>query len=383
MGHTDHFQEVIVTIQESEEAKMESIQKALSSPQESERLYAVQDILDLRESAYLKENAYLYAATLVRHLAIESSQAVRESIVYALKRMPCSDNMVFSLLFELFQNADAYLRNAAVTIFGTKQTSGVAFLTSQLDHADREVRKLLMDALFQIGSKEAVLAIRAGLHDPSINVRITALEYLGQLNDRDSITDVLDMLQSETDPMLITSALESVLQIGDDASIQETIRFLNNNDDILKVHPVFLPELIKLISRSGTVENLLEIIAFLNGRQTYAKDIVLAIEDALKRHGDILCQPEISSRLIRAIKEIHGNEGVRYAAAELLLSEEGFSDKALLLELGQWLIKEGDMVHAGVRFLAKSGTEEGRSAIQAILTKTKDPGVRDLCEELI
>ncbi|MBF0258862.1 MAG: HEAT repeat domain-containing protein [Desulfamplus sp.] len=252
-----------------------------------------------------------------------------------------------------------------------------------MDHSDREVRKLLMDALFQIGSTEAVLAIRAGLKDSSINVRITALEYLGQLNDLDSITDVLEMLQDETDPMLITSALETVLQIGDDASIHKTIKFLNHHGDILKVHPVFLPELIKLVSRCGTVENLLEIIAFLNGRQTYAKDIVQAIGDALKHNLEIISIPEILNRLVRVVKDSDENEGVRYSAAELLLSEESFSDSSLLYELGEYLIKDHSMVHAGIRFLSKSGTKDSQELIKSVLATTKDHDIREQCEELI
>ncbi|MBF0413735.1 MAG: HEAT repeat domain-containing protein [Desulfamplus sp.] len=407
---------------------MEKIIKALNSPEESERLYAIQDIIALKDTpnknktdGYANE-ADVYAETLVRHLESETSQAVRDSIVYALKLMPCTKAL--TLLFELFQNSDAYLRNAAVTIFGTKGVNGVAFLTSKLDHADREVRKLVIDSLFQIGSKEdefqlgskeAVLAIRAGLNDPSINVRITAVEYLGQLNDTQSVEDILDMLKSEKDQMLITAALETVLQIGDETNIQDTIKFLSNNTltglnqinlssssnninlsqneintpvDILKVHPVFLPEFIKLIAKCGSVDNLIGIIEFLHSKQTYSKDIVSAIEEIKNRYNSIVFEPIINDFLVNTIKSKDGDESSRYAAAELLLAEEEHiknhdsSDKNIYLEIGKTLVKEQSMISEGLRFLAKSDTSEGRTIIGDIKRKTKDENIVLLCDEL-
>lgn len=352
---------------------METEMNNLNSTEESERLYAVQDIIDL------KDKADQYAETLVRHLAKETSQAVRESVVFALKRIPCT--RAFPLLFDLFQAQDAYLRNAAVAVFGTKEVNGVAFLTSLLDHTDREVRKLILDALFQIGSKEAVPAIRAGLHDSSVNVRITAVEYLGQLNDQESVPDILEMLAHEPVPMLITSALETILQIGNAVSVQETIKFLNPNDDIKTVDPIFLPELIRLVSRCGSLEPLLKIIEFLNGRQAYARDIVLAIEDARKSGSAVICEPGIIRRLIRIIKDPGGVESVRYAASELLLTE-GYSDTQMLGELGEFLVNEPGMMNAGIRLLTKSGTEKAGALIQKILAETKDPGLSDLFEDI-
>ncbi|MBF0378867.1 MAG: HEAT repeat domain-containing protein [Desulfamplus sp.] len=401
---------------------MTNLTKALNSPEESERLYAIQDIIALKDS-HNKTDVYAhadaYAETLVRHLESDTSQAVRNSIVYALKLMPCTKAL--SLLFELFQNPDAYLRNAAVTIFGTKGVDGVAFLTSQLDHADREVRKLVIDSLFQIGSKEdefqagakeAILAIRAGLNDPSINVRITAVEYLGQLNDTQSVEDILGMLKSENDPMLITAALETILQIGDETNIQDTIKFLSNSAsepdrinsgssanetgsvsnrmnrpvDILKVHPVFLPEFIQLIAKCGSVDNLIGIIEFLHSKTTYTKDIVAAVEKIKNRYNSIVFEPKINDFLVNTIKNKDIDENSRYAASELLLAEDesitnSLSSENIYLEIGQTLIKEQSMIVTALRFLAKSDTKEGKKIIDDIKAATKDMNLLAICDE--
>lgn len=360
---------------------MDPLISQLSHEEESERLYAVQDIMEQNE------NGKAYAVSLVSHLASETSQAVRESIVYALKMMPCE--AAFPELFLLFQSPDAYLRNAAVTIFGTQQTPGVAFLTSQLDHADREVRKLVLDALFLIGSQESILAIRAGLKDPAINVKITAVEYLGQLNDQESVPDVLAMLENESEPMLVTSALETVLQMGDDAALQKTIQLLNENDDLLKVHPVFLPELIKLTARSGSLERLLELIDFINGRATYANDVIQAIETAQKRFDNLVEIPEMTHRLIKAVKSSQANEALRYAAAELLLNHvfqenaDAPFTRADMETLGSALIDDPVMATAGVRFLHKSGSEAGKEKIETLMSETKVSTLRELCESLL
>ena len=183
---------------------------------EGERLYAVEDIAEggMPESV----------PSLAVALKAETSQVVRDALLFALKRLDCSN--AYPLIFDLFRSEDAYLRNAAVSIFGAGGDDAVAYLTSRLDEADREVRKLILDALMETGLPDAVFAIRAELHDAAPNVRITAVEYLGRLQDAESVEEMLALFRTDPEPMLRASIMEALSSIGNVSAIKEAISFL-------------------------------------------------------------------------------------------------------------------------------------------------------------
>jgi HEAT repeat protein len=151
---------------------MENLIKALNSEDEVERIYAAQDIAESEKPEL--------AEFLLKRLSLEESQAVKDAIIFALGNLSCS--RIYPMIFRLFRSPDAYLRNAAIGIFGSEGKNAVSFLASHLNHSDREVRKLILDALFATGVPDAARAIRKCLYDSSLNVRITAAEYLGRMD---------------------------------------------------------------------------------------------------------------------------------------------------------------------------------------------------------
>ncbi len=350
---------------------MESLVKALNSPKESERLYAVQDLRDRGDEA---------AIVLTKRLAEEEFQVVRDAIVFNLKRINALD--AYPRLFDLFLSPDAFLRNAAVDIFGAQRNHAIAYLTAHLDHADREVRKLIMDALYIAGTPEAVLAIRAGIHDAAVNVRITAIEYLGQLGDRDSIPEMLDILEEETEPMLRATILESLTAMADEVDILKAIAVIMPGGDISCVDPVYLPEVIRMTGKAGDEESLCLVLAGVADMENYADDILQAIGRIKTRIPGVFQNRTILDTLYAIIREPRVAESVRYSAVELILSN-GVREPDRLNALGKTLMDEPEMIHAGVRLLHASGSADGQAAIAHLLEGTEDKQLRNFCEDLL
>jgi len=345
----------------------------LNSPDEASRIFAAQDIGDL--------NRPEMALPLLTRLLVEESQAVRDALVFSLKSIGCS--VVSEGLLELFHSPDAYLRNAAVDLFGTGKEETVAFLSSHLDHEDKEVRKLILDALFLIGTAGAELAIRSGLRDPALNVKITAVEYLGRLEDRESIGEILSLLERESEPMLRASILESLSLIGNDAVIAQVLSILAPDGDFNGVDPIYIPQVIDLVAKTGDLETICRVINAVTNLSAYADDIIRAIGRARHRYKTLSWEDRVIAKVMAIAKDPEVMEEVRYAAVGCLLSRgggNGASDS--LYALGCDLVANETLIYAGVRLLACSGKPEAGGRIAEIMKKTGDEELRSLCLEL-
>lgn len=263
---------------------MQKLIDALNSSDESERIYAAQDMAETHNPDF--------ADYLIGRLAIEPSQGVKDAIVFALRTLPCSG--IFDRLFDLLRSPDAYLRNAVIDIFGDQGKNAVSFLAPQLNHQDGEVRKLILDALFATGDPESLHAIRLCLKDNSVNVRITAIEYLGRLEDKQSADKLIELFRENDEPMLRIAVLESLTLIGDPTNIREIFSILAPNNDFQHTDLFYLPQMLRLsvgLNDAALFAEITEKIANIN---LYAEDILDAIESASKQNQDFLNHPKIS-----------------------------------------------------------------------------------------
>jgi len=285
---------------------MEDLIKALNSEDEVERIYAAQDIAESEKSES--------AEFLLKRLSVEESQAVKDAIIFALRSLSCSG--IYPLIFRLFRSPDAYLRNAAIGIFGSEGRKAVDFLISHLNHSDREVRKLILDALFASDVPDAARAIRKGLRDPSVNVRITAAEYLGRMGDEECTDEMLELLQKESEPMLITAVLESLSVTENRETAQKILSFFAPERDFHRTDKLYMSQLIHLWTKTGDSELLFKMIDALKPFDIYEEDIVHALEQAEQRFTGICKEAHISD-LIKKIMEHTENEEV-YALCKKL-----------------------------------------------------------------
>jgi len=245
---------------------VEELRKKLNHPDEAERIYAVHDIMDNNITELLPD--------LVKKLVTEESIAVKNAIVEALKNMDISS--IYEILFELFSSPDAYLRNAAVEIFASSSDKEgvVAFLASKLDHANKEVRKLILDSLVEIGTPSAVMAIRASLYDSSKNVQITAAEYLGKLKDKESLPELIELFKKDSEPMLRVSILHALKEIKEGFKIKDIIKMVLPEKKVTEENIIFLPELMKLVADLGEKDDIMYLLEIVKYDSAYAYDLI-------------------------------------------------------------------------------------------------------------
>ncbi len=352
---------------------MDDIVQALNSNDETERIYAAQDMGELNDPEM--------TVPLVNRLFKEESQLVKDAIVFNLSKMPCTG--IYDRLFKMFDSQDAFIRNAAVAIFGSEKDESIGFLTAHLDHANREIRKLILDALYTTGTYEAILAIRAGLHDPSVNVQITAAEYLGILEDKGSVDELVNLIEKD-EPMLRFSILEALSCIKDTGITIKLMGVLGAGKDINSLDPIYIPGIIRLAAKSGDLDFICEIFENINDSSLYADDIMRAVGETKLRFKNILEECCILEMTTAIAKDCDLRENIRYNAVELLLGDEkGLLDSNELLSLGKSLISEPSMIYAGIRVLVRSNEADGIELVKAIRSETKNEEIRALCEELI
>ncbi|MCP4110112.1 MAG: HEAT repeat domain-containing protein [Desulfobacteraceae bacterium] len=144
-------------------------------------------------------------------------------------------------------------------------------------------RKLILDALFATGVPDALRHMREGLSDPSMNVQITAVEYLGRLEDRQSV-DLLNLFRDETEPMLRIAILEAISLIEcRKTDIEEFVSILASYGDFALADPLYYPQAIRLSAKNGDSEIMCSIVSAITEIDIYAEDIIYAIEDAEHR----------------------------------------------------------------------------------------------------
>lgn len=349
--------------------------KALASPDEAERLYAVQDMAET--------GSIEYVIPLFDQLRIDESQLVRDAIVAGLKRINCSS--ISDRIFTLFLSPEAYLRNTAVGLFASQKDQSIGYLATQFDHADREVRKLILDALFEIGSPDAMLAIRAYIYDESLNVKITAVEYLGRLGDKDSVSDMIDLFDRELEPMLLATVLESLGNMSAGPAIKHIIETLAPGGDINQAPSLYLPPLLRLTAKVGDREDVIGVLGSVDNIVLYAEDVMNALDEGGRRFPDLAMNRVIQERIITIIQSTEVQHEIRLQAAEKLasLAEKDASMSECGYELGLDLINQPEMMIAGVRLLAASGRPQSTSIIHGVIDCMKDDDLRVLCEDIV
>lgn len=245
---------------------------ALANPDEAERIYGVEDVIALKA-----EKLY---PVLISHMYKEDSRLVRELIVEGLKVLDISD--CFPAIAKYFESTDAYIRNCAIEIFGSKGEDAVAFLASIMDHENKEVRKLILDSLVATSSKYSIPALRAALRDKAPNVMITAIEYLGKIYDEESLNDVMEIFESVDEPMVRSACLETLTIMGSSASVDRVLSILGKKN----MDSFYKPSVLRLVGEKGGVRHLEFLLSFLNNKNTmYFRELSNGILKIISREN--------------------------------------------------------------------------------------------------
>ena len=355
---------------------MNELLLALKSEDETDRLYAAHDIAKTQDAKA--------ALPLLLCLEKESSQVVKDAIVSTLKLIPCTS--VYDKLFDLFSSPEAFLRNQMVTIFGCEGNDAVPYLTSKLDHTNQEVRKLILDALFKIGSSDALLAIRAYIHDKSQNVKITAVEYLGELDDKESVPELISLFKSDSEAMLRSSILDTLSLIGDAQAIKTVVDLIRSGGVISAAEmPVYLPHLIDLVCKSGDQDDVIVILKTVGSDVLFADDLIAGMLLALRRHSTILLDRKICDILLQLLIRDEVRDDVRLMIAEILgnkMHPNVLTSQELYVN-GKELLRNPALIIGGLNLLMVCGSEEAYSCIREELYKTNNIELKSLYEDLL
>ncbi|MFH1135608.1 MAG: HEAT repeat domain-containing protein [Pseudomonadota bacterium] len=355
-------------------ADMAYLELEINSPDEARRLYAVQDA----ES----DDALLLARTFLDRLVKESSAAVRAAIAFRLKTMDATS--VYPEIFHLFRSPDAYLRNAAVEIFGAGGERASDFLGRRAGDADREVRKFILDALIEIGDDQARETIRQALQDPAINVQVTAVEYLGQLEDGDAAPLMVELLRTNPEPMLTLAVLDALTHPRRRDVIAKALKTLAPDSDYSRIDDLYLPQILELLAISGQGPEMIQVMIALPDQALYAENLVRAASYYFETPGSEIVNYQLAAKLMALVVDESVDAEQQFLAGRMLAAHgPGRMEPEALFTLGERLAEVVATAPVGLELIAASGHQGSRERLKAFALASTDRMLVEICREIL
>jgi len=307
---------------------------------------------------------------------IETSRYVREVIVNCLKGIKGRD--VVEKIIPLLSSDDAFIRNASIEILSTQGEFATEFMRKLLGDPDKDIRKFALDILFQLKNLNTAELIAEALNDPDINNLITAVEYLGHMEDT-SYTYRINQLFINTDNILLRcTCLETLAQIGD----EESVRYIN------KMYPryeetSFLEQysFLKFVARKGADIHLPLITVLMEEKgQVMPKEIINAIEGILARYP----QEEVPSELLQALDAYLRTDIDAINKYELLVLLGRYRNQEIYRLLIKYLEPDQPLICMGAaEGLGLYGNPEALPILVQLKEKAGDPDLAETIERSI
>ena len=288
--------------------EIEKIERLLDSHDEELRMKGLHYLGGSQDDAAL--------ALIVRSLGDESWR-VRKRAVELLVSFGGEQKTLSCLIDALRSEDNAGMRNAAAETLESIGAKAISFLLKFINDEDRDLRKLVIDIIGNIGDESATLALIGALSDPDENVRAAAAENLGKIGDDKSVWSLLDTLKSD-DLLLKFSSLQALCQIGKGIEIDAIIPHLGN--------PLLRKAAFEALGKSRQTAAIPHLLAGLEDRSKSSKEAALvalvglveSIRDADEDVFDLIMEkkgglPQFVSPCLET-----GNENVAVAAIKLL-----------------------------------------------------------------
>jgi HEAT repeat protein len=286
-------------------SSLEEYIEKLGHPDETERIYAAEDI------GYL--NVADGVPALLARLGKESSRAVCDVIFQALIRID-SDSAIEGSI-GLLRSDDPQIRNQAVDVLRQKGKRSIPFLTLAMRDGDKNLRKLVLDILAGGQASNAQDIYAAALEDNDLNVVITAVENLGKLRSAEFRNQIENLLQSNSHPMLVAAGMEALVGIGDETSMLAIRRCF---PDLSALPDFLLASCLKAIAVVGSATEFSEVAKLLLVRGPHLRPAILSALTAMRLRCQSLDADE--SFLVEVIAVIEDGDPplCRYQAVRLL-----------------------------------------------------------------
>ncbi len=284
----------------------------------------------------------------------ENERALKEKILFIISKM--ITEIDFKVIERMLLSSDPFVRNGAVELLKENREKMYPMIEQFSKHKDKDVRKFAIDALTDDSSKEAIKILGESLKDREINIRITAIEYLGNIGAKDYSETIEELLLKEENILLKCTALETLAKIGYSPRSGEIIdKFSEENNPMiifsfLKYLGAFggtreLNLIDKIIERDETLFNR-EYIDAIEKIQTRAKleelptDIVKRLENIAEKTDNSPLKYEII-KLLNKVKEedldevrekLNSEDEMEILSAVEILRDRGTAEDIELLE---------------------------------------------------
>jgi len=299
---------------------------------------------------------------LIEILETETQTSIKEKVLLVLGSLLSAS--AYKSMERMLLSSDAFTRNGAIRILKGSQTHLFEHLRKLAQHQDKDVRKFAIDSLPEGNSDETIEILGERLSDREINVRITALEYLGNREASHFAEQIEDMLMHEQNLMLRCSALEALAKIGVSPRHQAIVKQLSREaNDVLGF------SLIKYLGAFGGKVEIATVIRLATECGGPAgKELIDAIEGIMDRNN-IPELPREAELALNAIMNSTHNSAEKYEIIKILSKSGGGS-----AEIARAKIKAGDEMEvlSAVEILGNVGTAQDIEALEALADSTDD-----------
>jgi len=350
---------------------METFEKLvaqLKSDTAVDRDYAVEDLIELGDL-----NAIKVIAECLPH---EPTLQVRETMLAALNTLCTS---VVEPIVPLLYLDNAQIRNGAVDIL-CESGEGVIRILDRLSGDDnKDVRKFALDALKGKRSASAIAILQRALDDDDANVKITAVEYLGDIEDRKSAPKILSILKKEPTLMMIVSCLEALSKMDDIETSKEALKVYVEPQAISLM--ILFPYL-KLLGKAGSSKDfpLLRTLITTHGVM-FAKELIDAIEHICIRES-IEELPQDLFELLKNLSEQVSSPPLKYEITQFLQKSDNDTTR---LDTARTNLNSGEIMlqMSALEVIMEYGTEEDMEPLEAMAENTDDDDLLEMLGEAV
>ncbi len=309
---------------------------------------------------------------LIDQLKLERSRFVKEVIVNCLKGLKGRE--VVEKIIPLLSSEDAFIRNSGIEILSMQGEIATEFMRKLLGDHDKDIRKFALDILFQLKTLHTADLIAEALNDPDINNLITAVEYLGHMEDTNYTPRVNELFMRSDNILLRCTCLEALAFIGDEESIRYVNKMYPNYENISILEQY---SFLKFVARKGSDIHLGLIISLIKDKgQIMHKEIINAIEGILNRNP----RKMLSSDLLNALSYYLQTDISNINKYEILILMGHYQNQDIYPILIQYVGNEHILIRMGA--VEGLGLYGNNKALQVLLEMQDKESNQDLLETI-
>ncbi len=300
---------------------------------------------------------------LIDVLEKESSRATKERIYLLLQELIPKTG--FDALEKMLRSDDPFTRNAAVEIIKSSPGSPTAYIKWLARDGNKDVRKFAIDAISSEKSPEAVAIIRERLNDEEINIVTTAVEYLGNVEDTESASEIETLLLNIENRFLQCTCLEALSKIGYSPKSDKIIEKFAHESD-----PLIYFSYLRYVAEFGEERDLERVQALMEKFPgLLEREALDAMEKIISRHG-VKKLPEGVRNTLENIISSTNDSNRKYQALKMLSQVDG---RKFLVKAREMLRSDDEMLKlSAIEILADFGDEKDIELLENIAEDTED-----------